>query len=374
MPVGHSGLVIVQAHMGRFINILDRYIGRRLLTGVAVVLGVMVSLFTLVVLVDALRDYGQGDFGLAALIEYVVLSQPRRLYEAFPVVALVGVLMGLSSLAIHSELVALRAAGVSVTRIVGAAMKTGLLLVVAVVLLGELVVPGAETRAQEGRAKALATGLQTRQAGVWLRDGNSFVNLGEVLPDRGLLRVTLHDFRLRDGDRELKAALYAERARLLDKRWQLTNVRLSRLVAGGVRQETHATLEWPSTLTADVVAAFAIRPEGLSLLNLRSYIGHLASHGQETGRYRLAFWQKLMLPFAVAVMVLLATPFVFRQARSGGMAGRLFVGVLLGLGFLLANRSFGYLGLIYGVPPWLGAMLPIAVFFALSVWLLRRAG
>lgn len=367
------------------ISILDRYIGRRLLVGAGVVAGVLVSLLTLVVLIDGLRDFGRGEFGLAELVEYVIFSQPRRLYEVFPVVALVGSLMGLSSLAVHSELIALRAAGISVGRIVGAALKTGLLLAVAVAVLGEVVVPGAESRALEGRAKALATGLQTRQSGLWLRDGHSFVNLGEVLPNRTLLRVTLYDFRdvsqpCSNGsgkcisDRRLQAMIYAERATLDRHQWQLERVRISRLTDSGVKTETQDSLIWPSKLTPSVIAAFAVQSEALSLVQLHQYIKHLARHGQETGRYWLAFWQRLMLPLAVAVMVLLATPFVFRHARSGGTAGRLFLGVLLGLGFLMANRSFGYLGLIYGVPPWLGAMLPIVVFFLLALWLLRRAG
>lgn len=366
-------------------TILDRYIGRRLLFGAAVVTGVLVSLMTLVVLVDALRDFGKGEFGLPELLEYVIFSQPRRLYEVFPVVALVGSLMGLSSLAVHSELIALRAAGVSVRRIVGAALKTGLLLVLAVAVLGEVVVPGAESRALEGRAKALATGLQTRQSGLWLRDGSGFVNLGEVLPNRTLLRVTLYDFK-DDGrpcnggtgncgyDRRLQAMVHAERAGLEKYQWRLERVRISRLTDSGVKTESHDSLTWPSRLRPEVIAAFAVRSEALSLAQLHRYIKHLSKHGQETGRYWLAFWQRLMLPFAVAVMVLLATPFVFRHVRSGGTAGRLFLGVLLGLGFLMANRSFGYLGLIYGVPPWLGAILPVITFFVLSLWLLRRAG
>ncbi len=367
------------------ISILDRYIGRRLLIGAAVVAGVLISLMTLVVLVDGLRDFGKGTFGLAELVEYVILSQPRRLYEVFPVVALVGSLMGLSSLAAHSELIALRAAGVSGARIVGAALKTGLLLVVAVAVLGEVVVPSAESRALEGRAKALATSLQTRQSGLWLRDGHGFVNLGEVLPNRTLLRLTMYDFqdvsppcnagsRNCGIDRRLQAMIHAERANLELHQWRLERVRISRLGDRGVKTETRDSLIWPSKLTPDVIAAFAVRSEALSLMQLRHYIQHLSRHGQETGRYRLAFWQRLMLPFAVAVMVLLATPFVFRHARSGGTAGRLFLGVLLGLGFLMANRSFGYLGLIYGVPPWLGAILPVVAFFLLSLWLLRRAG
>jgi lipopolysaccharide export system permease protein len=127
-----------------------------------------------------------------------------------------------------------------------------------------------------------------------------------------------------------------------------------------------------TTLTPEVVAAFAIRPDSLSLVSLRRYISHLERHGQDVSRYRLAFWQKLLLPAAILVMVLLATPFVFQPIRSGALGRNLFFGVLLGLGFIAINRSFGYLGLIYGVPPVLGALVPLILFFGLATHLLRR--
>ena len=71
--------------------------------------------------------------------------------------------------------------------------------------------------------------------------------------------------------------------------------------------------------------------------------------------------------FVVAMMILLAAPFVFQHFRSGGMSKRLFIGVLLGLVFVILNRTFGFFGLLYGLPPVLGAGMPLLLFLLLAV-------
>ena len=352
------------------LTLLDRYIGRRLVFGTALVMGVLLALFIFVVLVDAMGDYGRGTFGLYELLRYVVLSQPRKIYELFPVAVLVGSLLGLSTLAVSSELTAMRAAGVSQLRIVGAALKTAVVFVLAAIAIGELVVPRAETLAQTGRAQALATGFQKGDTGVWLRDGDAFINLAEVLPDLSLLGVNIFEFA---PDARLRTHTAARRALYAGGGWRLEQVRQSEISPEAVRVRDVPELAWQATLTPDVVAVFAVRPEGLSMQQLIRYIGHLRANGQETARYSLTLWQKLMLPFATAIMVLLATPFVFQPARSGGLAQRIFVGILLGLGFVVVHRSLGYLAVIYGVPPVVAASLPLLLFLALAIALLRPA-
>jgi lipopolysaccharide export system permease protein len=348
---------------------LDRYIGRSLLTSITLVLSVMLAMTIFFVLVDALPDYGKGSFGAYEITRYVLLSQARQLYELFPMATLIGTLMALSALALNSELIAMRAAGVSVPRIMLAAMKTGLALILAVVLLGEFVVPTAENEAQLGRAQALATGLQQKGTGLWLRDGAVFVNIGEVLPDLSLLRLNIYQL---DDQARLIAQTSAQRAWYEAGAWRLEAVRESRIEKNRVRVRQLKDLTWLSVLTPEMVNVFSIRPEGLSMLQLARYIEHLRQNSQDTARFRLAFWQKLLLPFATAVMMLLAAPFVFRHFRSGGMSQRIFIGIMLGLTFVVLNRSFGYFGLIYGLPPVLGAAMPIMLFLLLALGLLRR--
>jgi lipopolysaccharide export system permease protein len=347
------------------LTLLDRYIARRVMIATALVLGVLIALMVLFSFIAALPDFGKGSFGLPQLLRYVLFSQPSKLYEIFPVAMLIGALLGLSALAVNSELVAMRAAGVSVWRIVAAAMKVGLMFAVLALAWGEFVVPVAEHRAQIERARAVAHMIHQQPSGLWLRDTGVFINIGEVLPDLSLLRVNLYAF---DRDTQLRA----ERASYTGNGWRLEEIRESHITQSGIQTRRVGDQFWSTGLTQDMVAAFAVRPEELSIQHLLYYIQHLRNNGQSTEQYRLALWQKVLMPLTVAVMVLLATPFAFGPIRTGGMSQRIFAGVMLGLGFMVISRIFGHFGLIYGLPPVLGVMLPIALFLIGTLFLLRR--
>lgn len=355
----------------RLFSIIDRHIGRSVLFSTLLVFTIVFLLMTFVVFVDGLRTVGKADYGWLEHIQYVFLSQPKRIYELFPTIALLGAIVGLSYLAASSELVAMRAAGVSVWRIVLAVLKVGLVFVVAGVLMGEFVVPAAEEEAQRVRAQALHTGFTDEVIGVWLRDGDEFINVGEVLPDRSLLHVTIYKF---DNEARLISQRYARRARYQDSFWRLEQVRQSRILPARVTVSRRDSAEWYSALTPDEMAAFAVKPEGMSMRNLRRYIAHLQDNRQETARYELAFWGKVFSPLATAVMLLLAIPFVFGHSRSGGMGYRVFIGIVVGFAFNLLNLSFGYVALLANVPPVAGALMPSLIFFSIAAFMLRRAG
>lgn len=352
------------------LSILDRHIGRGIFISTALVFGVLLALSIFIVFVHAIADFGKFNFGLPELAHYVIMSQPRQLYELFPIIVLIGAIMGLSAMALNSELIAMRAAGVSIARIVGSAMKAGLVFVIVSVLLGEYVVPFAESVAQRDRAQALHESLQQRGSGLWLRDREAFVNIGEVLPDLSLLRVNIYHFS--DSTR-LRSQTFASRAKLQGEQWQLEDVRQSFIHDESVRFQHARGQVWDTTLTQDVVSVFAVVPEGLSMQQLYRYVEHLRQNNQEIERYQLAFWQKIFMPFATAVMVLLATPFVFRPVRSGGLGGRVFLGSMLGVIFTILNLISGYAGILYGLSPMLSALAPILLFLGLALVLLRRS-
>ncbi len=351
--------------------LIDRLIARHILYSTLLVLNVLVALAVFFVMIDGLKDYGRAGFGLVELIKYVVLKQPQQVYDLSPIAALIGAMMGLSTLALNSELTALRAAGISVARIVGATMKIGFVFIVVIFLLGEYVVPVSENLAQLGRAKALETSLQKKSSGIWLRSGMSFVNIGEVLPDLSLLRLNVYYF---DSHSRLRMQTSARHAWHDGDRWWLEDVSESVIVGKESVQTRRVPKEdWLSEVTREVGSVFAVQPDSLSIQKLHYYIGHLQQNNQDTRNFRLEFWKKIFMPLATLVMMLLATSFVFRQIRSGGMSSRVFIGIMLGLLFVIVDQSFGYFGLLYALPPVAGALLPIVMFFALALFLLYRA-
>lgn len=351
-------------------KILDRYLAASILTSTLLVLGVLMALFSFMQFVEALGDVGKHNYQLADAARYVLLSLPRQAFEVFPMAALLGTTLGLSALAADAELVAIRAAGVPVLRIVGAAMKVGLVLALVAVLIGEFLVPETERLAEQGRATALKIRVkQQKDFGLWLRDGPAYVHVGEVLPDLTLLRVDIYQF---DENDRLRLQTSAKSGRFGDQRWHLNEVSESWLAENRVQSRRLREQEWSSTVTPDLLSIFTVRPEALPLLHLYRYITHLEQNKQNTGPYALAFWQKLAAPFATVVMMVLAIPFVFGSQRSGGIGARLFTGILLGLAFFVASRGFGYFGLLYGIPAIIGALLPTLLFFGMAMVLLRR--
>lgn len=353
-------------------SILDRYIGRSILTSTLLVFVVLTALFTFVKFVDALGDLGKATFGLYQVVRYVVLSVPRQASELFPMTAMLGAILGLSSLATDSELIAMRAAGVSMLRLVGSVVKAGMVLVVIAVIVSEGIAPVTEAMAERGRSAALQVSVrQQKDSGLWVRDGQMFVHLGEVLPDLSVLRVNIYSF---DASNHLRLQTSAQRGRYEHDVWRLGDVRQSRLDDGRVRVRQISSDEWVSVLTPDMLAVFAVKPEGLSIWRLYRYIQHLELNKQDTGRYDLAFWNKLMSPVAAAVMMVLAVPFVFSQMRSSGVGPRLVIGILLGLAYWVISNGFGYFGLLYGVPPVLGAVAPTLLFLGIAAMMLRRVG
>jgi lipopolysaccharide export LptBFGC system permease protein LptF len=109
-----------------------------------------------------------------------------------------------------------------------------------------------------------------------------------------------------------------------------------------------------------------------NISGLHNYVKYLKSSGQDAGRYQLNMWSKIFQPLSVAVMMLMALSFIFGPLRSVPMGVRVVTGISFGFVFYVLDQIFGPLTLVYGIPPIIGALLPSASFFLISLWLLMR--
>ncbi len=352
-------------------KILNRYLGRIILQYALISMAVLLALFTFVNFLDEIGSLGRGNYNLLEATKFVLLSVPRLVYELFPMAALLGTTIGLSLLANDSELIVMRASGVSMLQITTAALKMGGMFVIVAVLIGEVISPFTETQAQRGRAEALQQNIQQQtNFGLWMRDTESYVNVGEVLPDLTLLRVKVFEF---DPNKRLRSMVTADEGVFQDDYWLISDVKQTLIDPEG-HTETLATesAQWQTRVTPQILSVFLIKPDQLSFWQLSRYIRHLTTNQQKTGPFELAYWGKLMLPLSTAVMVVLAIPFVFVNLRSGGLGRSLFTGIMLGLGFYAANKGFGYIVLANGMSPFLGATLPVIGFLLLALVMMRK--
>ncbi|MBT8768191.1 LPS export ABC transporter permease LptG [Metapseudomonas boanensis] len=350
---------------------LDRYIGTSVLFGILAVLGVIVSLAALFAFIDELGDV-EGGYGVMDAAWYVFLTLPRRLYDMLPMAALIGSLIGLGSLASSSELTVMRAAGVSIGRIVWAVMKPMLVLMLVGILVGEYVAPWSENLAQANRSLAQGGGdAQSSKRGLWHRQGEEFVHINAVQPNGILYGVTRYRF---DAERHMQAASFARRAMFQGDHWLLEDVKTTHFRGDHTEVADAASERWDVQLDPQLLGTVVMEPEALSISGLWRYAHYLAEQGLNNGRYWLAFWIKVLQPLVTAALVLMAISFIFGPLRSVTLGQRVFTGVVIGFVVRISQDLLGPSSLVFGFSPLLAVLIPAGVCALAGVWLLRRAG
>ncbi len=350
---------------------LDRYISTTILKSCLVVALVLLGVFSFIDLVQQLDDVGKGDYQTGDAFRYVVLSLPARLLEMGPIAALLGSIVGLGILNRNSELIAMRASGVSLARIALAVMKTALLLMLLAWVIGQHVAPPALQKAEKERALAVSeSGDILGEEGFWTRDGRHYLNIRQLLLGRIPTDISIFEF---DGEGALRRYLHARQAEMRDSHdWLLKDVLRKRFTPEGVEVQHLNSLAWRPLPALTEFGRFELPAKSLAPVSLYQYIRYLREAGENTQRFEIIFWQKVMTPLSIVALMLLALPFSFGSLRSASFGLRLVLGVVAGLLYLLANQLLGNLGLLLGLNAALTAATPVAAATAIALLLLRR--
>ena len=313
-------------------KIIDWYIARTLLSTTVMSLCVLTGLSALIRFIEQMKQVGKGSYDMTVAAIYILLSLPREFEQFFPMSTLIGGLIGMGILASNSELVVMQAAGLSRWNIIVSAMKSALLMVIIVMMVGEWVAPVTEAKAKEIRTQAISGGsLFSSENLVWAKDGENFVSIGEVIDRNNLRDVTVYRF---DEKLALQQIISGQQANYDGQAWLLKNVEYTNYLATQIS----------------------------------------VNNSQDSNRYELALWRKVLQPLTVGVMLLMALSFIFGPLRSVTMGARIIMGVLTGFGFFVSNEVFGTLSSVYQLPPLFGAAFPSAVFAFIAVYLLQRRG
>ena len=368
---------------------LDRYIGRSILVTSLLVLMTLVALASIFGFIGELDDVGKGSYRVVDAAQYVFLTIPGKAYLLFAPAVLLGSLLGLGALASNSELTVMRAAGISGGRIIRAVVVTGVGLMLIIALIGETVMPKAEQIAEELRLTALEKRLSVKgNKGLWLKSADRFVNIGTVMPDFTLIDVTVHEL----SSNTLTMAMRAARARQENNDWLLEDIEITRINQGNISTQRIESILWkafvrrntvtsqevdsdnaiPDLVSADVLKSISISPESLSAINLYDQIQYLKSNQLDSRRIELAFWVKIASPLSTLVMLMLSLPFVFASQRSGGAGQKIFVGIMLGIVYVLLNKVLTQLALASGLSPAFSALLPLVCFLVVAIIGIKR--
>lgn len=352
-------------------NVLTAYIVKEVLKGSAIALMLLLTLFNLFTFSDELKDMGKGSYGLKEVFQYIALTSPRVFYELIPSAALLGSLFVVGTMANNREIIAMRAAGLSIFWVIKSVMLAGVILVIAAILVGEFIAPEAERAAQLIKTTSQNNEIvMSSRYGLWLREDNKYINVRKI-HKKGVLS-DIYSYEVNDQGNLISMSHINHATFVGNKLWRMEQVRQTDVLTEPIQASNLNQLYWKTTIDPDLLKVVVVKPENMSLYDLFMYVSFLKDNNQKTQRYELAFWSRLVNPFITFVMLMVSIPFVIGIKRGTGMGGRMMIGIILGMTFNIFDKIIGHVGLVYGYNPVIMAILPSTLVFCSAVYIVSR--
>jgi lipopolysaccharide export system permease protein len=371
-------------------KILQKYFAVEIGRSVLFVLIAFLALFAFFDLIGELKSVGHGGYQIQQAFFYVVLGMPAYAYELMPIAALIGTIWALAQFAARSEFTIMRASSMSTAEAATILAKIGVLFALITFVLGEFIAPVTSDMADrmQSAAKGSSQSQQFR-SGLWTKDvirsegttgeaiGTRFLNVRNVRPDGQLVGLKIYEF---NRDFHLIHLLTASKADYKgNNTWIMSDVAEATFAdkvlqsggdgeqSGAIATKKYPTLELVSEVTPEILSVGFSDPESMSAYDLVKYTQYLEENNRDTARYKIAFWKKVVYPFAVFVMMALALPFAYLHFRSGGVSLKIFTGIMIGVSFQLSNSLFSHLGLLNTWPAFATAVLPSTLFMLAAI-------
>ncbi len=348
---------------GRLTSI-ERYVLLRTMRSVVGALAIIAAVIMLIDFVEISRDIGGrvdvSVFGLAGLM---LMKSPSVILQLLPFVFLFGTLAAFVGLNRRSELVAMRAAGVSAWRFIfpaaGAALVAGVITIAVLNPVASWL--DGQYQARSNALLQTREGLAPESSTVWVRQGDGrnqvVVRAEERNAETSELRgVSMFIYTTgADGRRDFERRIEAESARLVPGAWELTNAREA---AAGEQAVTYATLSIRSNLTPDKAFEGFAQPRSTPFWRLPSLISTIEAAGFSATQYRLRLQELLATPLMFAAMSILAAAFSLRLMRLGDMPFMVVSAIGLGFVFYFLSALMRALGESEVLPPMAAAWIP----------------
>lgn len=380
------------------LKVLGRYVKiNALLAIIASVLGLwaLQLIFSYLSELDALTD----SYTMSEALKYILYRSPYFLEDFIPTGALLGAVVGLGLLANKSELVVMRAAGVSIYRIVGWVLQPALIFVLLALAINQFVLPYSNQLAKEINDKD-SSSLIPSVRGYWTvqprfersEDGNTkpdgsdilYIDYADVQGNIG----TVKRWHL-DNNGNLQTAIRAEGGQYTGRKpinnastklsapyryeWQLSNVTKLTINQGFESSQAKSSSDTLSLPFAPESVYLLTRDaEDLSLTQLYQHRQFMQQQDKRSLVHELAFWQKLLSPLSIISLVIVACSFVFGSLRTHSLGLRIVVALLFGLLFSYVQDLVGFVALATGFSPLLMVLLPIIGSAILGGYLLKR--
>lgn len=353
---------------------LGFYIVRNIFVTTLLVLFIVFGIYFVFTFIAQLGDIGQGSYGVWGAVKTVLYSIPWSLNLMFPIIAMLGTLMGLSMLAQSGELVAMRASGVSWYLIFKAVLFMGVIFAIISFIIGSYLAPKLNVLSMtEQQFAQQGENLYIGQKSLWLKDKNNFFYIEEMESGYHGILEGVTRYHIENG--VLLSVLKAKRAIFKDHHWVLYNVSESKINSNNYKTQKHDQVTLDAFISPKLIKLLSDSSsiENLSLHQLDLVIDYRIKNNLRVAAFQMAFWRIIFQPISIIILMFSVLPYIFMANARRAYAVRLLVGGAVGFAFFVFNQFFSQIFIVYdfSIPAFIIAALPCLCFLLITLLLVR---
>ena len=352
---------------------LTLYLSRLFITRI---LAVLVMLVMVLMVLDLLGESGkivaQPGNGEAELLHYVSLRVPQLIARFLPYSVLLATILTLATLNQNSEVISMKASGLSAHQILAPLILTALIVAVVSFVFNERVVTRASATLSAWDAVDYGPipEASSIRSNVYLSDGRDILLAATITGSGNAMVMNEVTYYRRDADGMVIGQVRSPRATFADPGWRLEN-------PVGFETQTTSVDKQPSVvvasgITPSQIAISSVDADEQNLFELSRSISALKIAGRRTSELEAAWWHKLSGPLSAVLMPLLGAVAGFGLARSGQLLIRATIGMALGFAYFVVDNAALAMGNFGGYPPVVAAWAPFLLFALIGETVLIR--
>lgn len=352
---------------------LTLYLARLFVTRIlAVLLMLVLILQTLDLLSESGKILEYAGNGEAQLWHYVTLRVPQLVARFVPYSVLLATIITLATLNQNSEVIAMKAAGLSAHQILAPLLLSALAVSGISLVFNELVGTRATAtlNAWEGADYGPIPKVSNIRSNVYFRDGNDILAIATLSGAGKAMRMEGVNWYRRDDNGLIVQQIEAPRATFADPGWRLEDP--ERFDVQSARRVKLDPLVVARGVTPAQIEMSRVNSDTQNIVKLRGSIQAMEAAGRQTRELRGEWWHKLVGPLSAALMPLLGAVAAFGLARSGHLFVRAVIGMALGFAYFVVDNAALAMGNFGAYPPFLAAWAPFLLFLLLGETVLIR--
>jgi len=353
--------------------VLKRYVLKTFLSFYLISAGCFVGIFLIGDFFERVDEFISRDAPLASMLLYYFYKIPLVLFHIAPQAVLLATVLAISSLAKTNEIVAMKACGVSITRITLPIIGVSVVIALLVIANSEFIAPTTSQRMNhifyvEVRRGTNLRGIETSK--IWYKSKTGAIwNIDNYNPDN--LTLNQINIFLTNNNRFIEKRIDAKKAVWVNQQWEFMDGTVRTFGPAGL--ENTEFFESRSFVVPEIPSDFITfrrRPEEMSLKNMYEEILEFQSEGKDVTRKWLNFNYRLSYPFIAVVLALVGIPLSLRSSRQGGLLFSIAVNLAIGVAFSFFYAMCVSLGRGGTFDPVFATWGPIALFTSIGFYLL----